>query len=83
MHEQYTKAEVENDDFKNEIIWLDVPGIREGDYVFCYMDGKSPSYDYYSKTLILPLISGIVFLIFFIVFIMEWQMHRVNKRSRK
>lgn len=83
IYEQYTKAEVENDDFKNEIIWLDVPGIREGDYVFCYMDGKSPSYDYYSKTLILPLISGIVFLIFFIVFIMEWQMHRVNKRSRK
>lgn len=83
IYEQYTKAEIGGDEFNKEIVWLDVPGVREGDYVFCYMDGERPSFQYYSKSLILPMIFGVVFLIFFIVFIMEWQMHRANRRSVK
>lgn len=73
IYEQYTKAEINDDDFNKEVVWLDVPGVREGDYVFCYRDGERNSFDYYSKTWILPMILGIVFLIFFIVFIMEWR----------
>lgn len=74
IYEQYTKAEIYGADFNREIVWLDVPGVREGDYVFCYPDGERSAFDYYVKTLILPMILGIVFLIFFIVFIMEWRL---------
>ena len=76
IYEQYTKAEIMDDDLNKQVVWLDVPGVREGDYVFCYTDGERISFDYYSKTLILPMILGIVFLIFFIVFIMEWRLLR-------
>ncbi|MCM1498381.1 MAG: helix-turn-helix domain-containing protein [Clostridium sp.] len=74
IYEQYTKAEIAGADFDKEVVWLDVPGVREGDYVFCYPDGERTSFDYYAKTLILPMILGIVFLIFLIVFIMEWRL---------
>lgn len=74
IYEQYTKAEIDGADFNREVVWLDVPGVREGDYVFCYPDGERTSFDYYAKTLILPMILGIVFLIFLIVFIMEWRL---------
>lgn len=83
IYEQYTKAGISDDDFNKEVVWLDVPGVREGDYVFCYPDGERTSFDYYSKTLILPMILGIVFLIFFIVFIMEWRLVCAGKSNVK
>lgn len=77
IYEQYTKAEIDN---YKEVVWLDIPGVREGDYVFCYPSGERTSFDYYSKTLILPMIIGVIFLIFFIVFFMEWRLTRANKK---
>ncbi len=79
IYEQYTKAQVsryseENDVFQKKVVWLDVPGVRENDYIFCYLDKDKPLkffFEYYPKTLLLPMIAGIIFLIFFIVFWME------------
>lgn len=80
IYEQYTKAEVAGITDKGNIfkdtIWLDIPGVREDDYVAYYYDKEQPtqiSFEYYSKTLLLPVIFGIIFLIFFIVFLMEWK----------
>lgn len=83
IYEQYTKAEIMDDNLNKEVVWLDVPGVREGDYVFCYRDGERSSFDYYSKTLILPMILGIVFLIFFIVFIYGMATVRADKSNVK
>ncbi len=83
IYEQYTKAEIMDDNFNKEVVWLDVPGVREGDYVFCYRDGERNSFDYYSKTLILPMILEIVFLIFFIVFIYGMATVRADKSNVK
>ncbi len=87
IYEQYTKAEVlryskENGGHQKEVVWLDVPGVRENDYVFCYLDGEKPdkaSFEYYPKTILLPAIAGIIFLIFFIVFLMEFR-ELVNRK---
>lgn len=80
VHEQYTKAEVTffNEDgfFVNKSVWLDIPGVREGDYVYYFYDGKDPnaySFEYYMRTLLVPVIGGIICLIFFITFCMEWR----------
>lgn len=80
VQEQYTKAEVTfvNDRglFVDKHVWLDVPGVREGDYVYYYFDEKDPgaySFEYYIQTLLLPVIVGIICLIFFITFCMEWR----------
>lgn len=88
IYEQYTKAQVsrwseDNEAWQKEVVWLDIPGVRENDYVFCYLDGEQPNkvfFEYYSKTLLLPIIAGIVFLIFFIVFLME--LRDLVKRNR-
>lgn len=85
--EQYTKAEVValtfDGEIYSEVAWLDIPGVREGDFIDCYYDGESDeiSFEYYTKTLILPIITGIVFLIFFIVFIVEWKTIKPGKRK--
>lgn len=80
VHEQYTKAEVtflnDNGMFVNKNVWLDIPGVREDDYVYYYYDENVPnaySFEYYMQTLLLPVIAGIICLIFFITFCMEWR----------
>ena len=89
IYEQYTKAEVVGISFDGEIykdvVWLDIPGVSEGDYISCYNDGESKdiTFEYYTKTLILPIIIGIVFLIFFIVFIVEWRTVKIGKQKKK
>lgn len=90
IYEQYTKAQVsryseESKEFHKEIVWLDIPGVREDDYVFCYLDGENSnqvSFEYYSKTLLLPVIAGIIFLIFFIVFSMALKDLTKKKHKR-
>lgn len=79
IYEQYTKAQVagmaENGELYKEIVWLDIPGLNEEDYIFCYRDvnhNEQVSFEYYSKTLILPIVAGIIFLTFFVVFLLEW-----------
>lgn len=88
IYEQYTKAQVvvrsaDNKEFLKEIVWLDIPGVRENDYIFCYLDGENVNqvtFEYYTKTLLLPVIAGIIFLIFLIVFVMEFK--ELGKRNR-
>lgn len=80
VYEQYTRAEVsglteEGDVFK-ELVWLDIPEIQEGNFIWYYHDqNKSAqiSFDYYSKTLLMPFLAGIVFLIFFLGFFLLWK----------
>lgn len=81
IYEQYTRAEVGAEYGEKKVVWLDIPGVREGDYVFCYSNGEKLTFDYYSKTLLLPMIFGIIFLIFFIVFFMEWRLFYSRNKS--
>lgn len=65
IYEQYTKAEVsqitEAGDIRTQIVWLDVPGVRECDSVFCFeKEGRNKLYfEYYWKTLSFPAVVGI------------------------
>lgn len=74
VYEQYTLADVqildENQNFINKKMWLDVNGVREGDYIGYYYDEDELSdiqFMYYAKTLVVPLIVVILSLIFTIV----------------
>lgn len=85
IYEQYTKAEVSmlNDkgEFVKKNVWLDIPGVREKDYIFYYYSEENPdrfSLEYYTKTLILPFVAGIILLMFSLVFWLEWN----NIRNR-
>lgn len=78
IYEQYTRAEVSGatpeGDFYQELVWLDIPGVREGDFVYSYSDAEKNgqlSFEYYSGTLLLPMIFTVVFLMFFIAFAAE------------
>lgn len=79
IYEQYTKAQVtrwsaQNEAFFSEIVWLDIPGVRENDFVFCYLDEEEGvSFEHYIKTLLLPAVFGIIFLMFLIVFLIEFR----------
>ncbi len=74
VYEQYTLADVqiidENENFINKKVWLDVNGVREGDYIGYYHDeGKASEvhFMYYEKSLIVPLVVVILSLIFTII----------------
>ncbi len=74
VYEQYTLADVqimdENGNFVNKKVWLDVNGVREGDYIGYYYDegkGSEVHFMYYAKSLIVPLIVVILSLIFTII----------------
>lgn len=77
--EQYTKAEVgiidDSGNFNKKVVWLDVPGVRENDFVDYYHNKEKHGvlFEYYFKTLILPVIAATISLIFFIVFWLEWR----------
>ncbi len=74
VYEQYTLADVqildENQNFINKKMWLDINGVREGDYIGYYYDEDESSgiqFMYYAKTLIVPFIVVILSLIFTII----------------
>ena len=78
IYEQYTKAKVTVDTggwkLENQILWLDVDGVKENDRVFCYTtDSDSDGFrvKYTGKTLMLPGIMVFVFLILLILLYME------------
>lgn len=86
VQDQYTKAEVivtkEDGTFVNKTVWLDIPGVREGDFIQ-YYEGKNDTdteFTYYGKTLVMPIICSIVFLIFALAFFIAW---RLNKGIRR
>ena len=80
IYEQYTKAEVvgvtKEGDFFKENVWLDVPGVRADDFVEYYYDEAHSDkvlLDYYSKTILLPVVFFLLSLLFGITFIVEWK----------
>lgn len=88
IYHQYTNADVVGFTMDGKIyrdtVWLDIADVAEGDYISCYNDGKSDelTFEYYTKTLVLPLIFGIVFLIFFIVFLMECRSIKMKSEKK-
>lgn len=82
IYEQYTKAEVSTIDdsgkINKEVVWMDIPGVREDDFVEYYYNAKNHDFlfEYYPKTLIMPMIAAIIFMIFLIVFWLEWKDYR-------
>lgn len=88
IYEQYTKAEIStintDGNFTKETVWLDIPGVREDDHIFYYFDEEKPdsiTFEYYVRTLILPIIAGIIFLIFSLVFWMEWREKKMKNEK--
>ncbi len=86
VYQQYTKADISfiDDDARQvqETVWLDIDGIRDGDYVECYTDGSQQAIhiDYYMQTLIVP---GILMLLFLCIFILLCaEMRRVHKENQ-
>lgn len=89
VYEQYTLADVqildENQNFIHKKVWLDVNGVREGDYIGYYYDEDEMSdvhFMYYAKTLIVPFIVVILSLIFTIVCWMGFRSYGSKKKER-
>lgn len=86
VYQQYTKADISfiADDTRQvqETVWLDIDGIRDGDYVECYTDGSQQAIhiDYYVQTLIVPGILMLIFLCIFVLLCVE--MRRVRKENQ-
>lgn len=90
IYEQYTLADVlvtdEDWNYHREKVWLDVSGVREGDYIgYYYREGESEQalFKYYIKTLILPFVVAILLLIFTIVFLMGFQSYGGKRNGKK
>lgn len=76
IYEQYTKARVrvanEGWEFEDRVLWLDVDGVKENDWVFCYTtDSDGVRVKYTGKTLMLPGLMALVFLCLLILLYME------------
>lgn len=73
VYRQYTKADLRiNDDVGRMVVktmWLDVDGIREGDYIECYTNGEQDGifYDYHIQTLAVLLGLMLIFLLLFLL----------------
>ncbi|MDE7366922.1 MAG: helix-turn-helix domain-containing protein [Lachnospiraceae bacterium] len=83
IYEQYTKARVtvtnEEWEFEDRVLWLDVDGVKENDWVFCYTtDSDGVRVKYTGKTLMLP---GLMALVFFFLFILLYMELRRNHAS--
>lgn len=80
--EQYTKAEFttldEDNNFVKKIVWLDVPGVRENDYVnnFTSADATKVYFQYYERTLLLASIVTVLLGIVFMAFLLPLCVNR-------
>lgn len=86
VYQQYTKADISFSDEELrkvlKTVWLDMDGIRDGDYIECYTDEDQQTMyiDYYVPSLIVPGILTLLFLCIFILLCMEiCRVHRENK----
>lgn len=86
VYQQYTKADVAISDNKSrrviKTMWLDVNGIREGDFLFCYTDEeqKGVYYEYHRPTLVVLAAVELVFLVLLLICIAECRrLARENK----
>jgi len=86
VYQQYTKADISftDEEYRKvlETVWLDMDGIRDGDYIECYTDADQQSIylDYYVPTLAVP---GILMLLFFCILILLcMEIRRVRKENK-
>ncbi len=75
IYEQYTLADVtiwdDEMNYHSEKVWLDNPGVREGDVLSYYYTAKErmdAMFHYYDKTILVPFIVSVTLLIFTIIF---------------
>lgn len=77
VYQQYTKADLcFYDDVSRKIlktVWIDVGGIREGDFIECYTDEKQQGiyYEYHTRTPIVLAVFTAGFLILFLLCLAE------------
>lgn len=74
IYDQYTKADVEyvdeNDNFVERTVWLDIKGVREGDWIFCYFDaedGNKIRFKYSRDTCVTLILAFAIFLVISII----------------
>lgn len=86
VYRQYTKADVSfYDDEGRKVLktlWLDIEGIRDGDYIECFTDGKQSGiyYDYYLPTMLVPGVCALLFLLTFLFICLE--LRRLGKEDK-
>lgn len=85
VYEQYTLADVqimdENENLVTKRMWIDVNGVREGDYIGYYYDEDEISnihFVYYTKSLVVPFIVMILSLMFTIICWLGFRSHRTK-----
>ncbi len=86
IYQQYTKADISFYDDENrrvlKTIWLDIDGIRDGDFIECYTDRQQRGiyYDYYLPTLLAPGVCTLLFLSLLLFVCTE--LHRLGKEDK-
>lgn len=87
VYDQYTLADVqvmdENQNWVTEKIWLDINGVREGDYIGYYYeldDMAKVRFMYYEKSLLIPSIIVVLSLIFTIICWMGFRSYGGKRR---
>lgn len=86
VYQQYTKADLcyfdENGRKVMNTVWLDVPGIRDGDYIECYTgsDNDALFLDYNAATIIASAILTVLFIVLLILTGLEIQ--RMKKEDK-
>lgn len=86
VYEQYTKAKVsvltEDGTNAERILWLDVDGVSENDWVFCYTDkGQDIKVKYMGRTFLMSGIAAAVFVLIFILLLMELRREYASKKK--
>jgi hypothetical protein len=81
VYNQYTKADISYTDDEGrrllETVWLDMDGVRDGDYIACYTDQNTLFMEYNKSTLIIP---GVFTLVAFCMLIL---LLKEQRRIRK
>lgn len=87
VYRQYTKADISfYDDEGRKVmktLWLDMEGVRDGDFIECYTDRQQDGiyYNYYLPTLLVPGICTALFLILFLFVCTE--LRRLGKEEKR
>ncbi|MCM1538428.1 MAG: helix-turn-helix domain-containing protein [bacterium] len=86
VYQQYTKADIcFYDDVSRKVVktvWLDIDGIRDGDFIECYTDEaqRGAYYEYRARTLIaLAAVTGVLFVLFLLCAL---ELRRLAKENR-
>jgi hypothetical protein len=83
VYDQYTKADISytNDEGRHilKTVWLDMDGVRDGDYIMCYTDQNKLFMQYNKSTLIIP---GVFTLVaFFMLVLLFTELLKIKKEN--